>query len=72
MRFDIYQFDSVLLAMVNLDIYKLLMIVKTHSRNKHTRQIYHYNYQIWHFSTSCMLSMILLMNKLGIATNLGI
>ncbi len=60
--------------MVNLDIYKLRMIenIEINSKNKLSNLICHHNYQTWHFSTSCALPIALLMNKLEIATNLGI
>ncbi len=72
--FDIHKFDVALSAMINSDVYKLRMIenIEMNFKNKLSNLIYHYNYQTWHFSTSCALPIALLINELGIATNLGI
>ncbi len=60
--------------MVNSDVYKLRIIenIEMNLKNKLSNLICHHNYQTCHFSTSCTLLIALLMNELGIATNLGI
>ncbi len=56
------------------DIYILQMIenIEMNSKNKLSNLICHYNYQTWHFSTFCALSIAPLINELRIATNLRI
>lgn len=55
-------------------VYKLELVknIVVNTKDKPKSQIYYCNYQTQNFSTSCLLSMKHLINKLKIATNLEI